>query len=260
MKWFFGGLGLLLILLVVAVLNIPASVVPLAIDEVEKRDLLPPNAPKFMLENTEGTLWDGRANNTRVEVDGALLELGTVSWQLDMVSLLKRNPTVDLQIQSEQIDVVGTVSAVESGEVTVRGLEGRLPIAVLEPWFPMLVTGEIAFVVDHLVFTQRQLLSLDGLLNLEYVDWIGADYNMPLGSYMATLTLADNNDLLVLIDDFAAQLGIDGTFRLSPNGVYTFDATLEAREGLAPEVAQSITWLGKIDRNGNVLIEQRGRL
>lgn len=259
-KWLLISLVVLVIVLIVAVFNIPSSVVPLAIVEVEKRGLLPPNAPKISLNDMEGTVWNGRANNTQVEVDGVTLDLGVLTWEIDKASLLERNPHIDIAAKSSEIAVMANVSALETGEVTVRGLEGRAPISVLEPWFPMLVTGDIAFVVDHLKFTTQQLLALDGILNLEYVDWVGADHNMPLGSYMAQLTLAENNDLLIFLNDFAAQLGLEGQFRMNRFGNYQFDAVLHPRPGLAPEVAQTITWLGKPTPEGSVVIKQRGRL
>lgn len=260
MKWFFAGFLTIIILLVVAVFNIPASVLPRLIAEFESRGLIAANAPKVMLTDMKGTIWDGHASKTVVTIDGVPVELGELNWQLDKLSLLHRNPRLDVTTHSEKITLLASLSAVESGEITIRGLEGRLPISVLEPWFPMLVTGDIAFVVDHVVFTQQQMLSLDGLLNLEYVDWVGADYNMPLGSYMAQLSLADNNDLLILINDFAATLGIKGTFRMNPRGSYQFDAVLQARKDLAPEVAKAIGWLGKRNADGNVVIQRRGRL
>ena len=260
MKWFFAILFTLLGLLLVGFFYIPATVVPRAIAEVESRGLLPPRSPRLTLEQVSGTLWDGRAEKTSVEIDGATIALGVLQWHLDKMSLWHRQPRLDLSTRSDKITLTGSVSARETGEILVENLEGHLPIAVLEPWFPQLVTGDIAFVVDHLLFTQQQLLSLDGLLNLEYVDWVGADNNMPLGSYIAKLGMAPNHDLLVDINDLAARLGIDGHFRLNNSGNYRFDATLFPREGLAPEVAQSITWLGKIDRQGNVVIRQNGRL
>ena len=260
MKWFFATLLALIVLLVVALVNIPATIVPYALNEAKVRGLLPPQAPRVTLADVDGTLWQGGANQTEIVLDGVPLNLGRLEWKIDVGALMERVARIDLSTRSEQINLIANVSAVESGVITVRGLEGHLPISVLEPWFPKLVTGDIGFVVDKLVFTQQQLMALDGLLNLEYVDWVGADHNMPLGSYMAQMGVNDNHDLVVNLHDFAARLGIDGKFVLNNLGQYQFNATLTPREGLAPEVAQSITWLGKADRSGNVTINKRGRM
>ena len=82
---------------------------------------------------------------------------------------------------------------------------------------------------------------------------------MPLGSYMAQLSLDDSNQISIQLNDFSATLGVDGYLTLNPRGSYHFDATLTPRSGLAPEIAQSIVWFGKKDRQGNVLINKRGQ-
>ena len=82
---------------------------------------------------------------------------------------------------------------------------------------------------------------------------------MPLGSYMAHI-YQQENQVRVQFDDFDATLGMDGLMSIEPDGNYTFDAILQPREGLAAEVRESITWFGKKQVNGSVLIKTRGHL
>ncbi len=259
MKWFFATLLGLLIVLVVVFFNIPASVLPKVLDEAEVRGLLDTRVAKLTLGETSGTLWNGSSDQTTLEVDQAVLNLGELSWELDWRSLIDQQPKLMLKAQSNDLNVHGNVMVNQQMEVTVHAVEGRLPIALLEPWFPMLVQGDIAFIIDHMVVDiVGQIQALDGVLNLEYVDWLGGDNVMPLGSYIAQMSLADNKDVYIDLYDLGATLGITGFFRFNPSG-YHFNALLEPRQGLAPEVAQSITWLGKKDAQGNVQINQRGR-
>ncbi len=259
MKAFFIVIVLILLAAVVAVANAPASLVPMTLKELEQRQLLAPNAPTLALAKLEGTVWQGQAKDAVLTINGEQVPLGVLSWQLEAMSLLDRKPVIHLTTNAPEHRLEATVIASESGDITVNNAEGRLPISLLEPWFPMLVKGNIAFVFDHIIMNPKQLLAIDGVLNLEYVDWLGGDYAMPLGSYMAQITL-QNNLVHVDINDFSASLGMVGLLTLNPaNGAYQFDATLQARPELAPEVTESIAWLGKRNRQGDIVLKNRGR-
>lgn len=259
MRWLLVALITLVVIAVVGVLNIPAATVPTILRELETRGALPPDVPKLVLGNTEGTVWQGQANNATLIVNGVSVNLGVFSWQLDKLSLFSGAPQLQLSANSEQIKVNANLIVENPDRVSVHQLEGRLPITTLEPWMPMLVTGEIAFFIDDLEFSARRLQSLNGLVNLEYIDWVGADYNMPLGSYMAELSLLDHSQVSMVINDLQALLGITGTLSIDLSGRYHFEAMLKPREGLAREVRQSIRWFGREDEAGNVLINNRGR-
>jgi hypothetical protein len=260
MKWFFATVTGLLILLVLIIANAPSSLIPSALAQMKSRGLMPLNMPIIILSNTDGTVWDGQATDVIVEIDGAQLQMGIVSWQLSPLSLLQQKPAIKVSSNAPEQNLQATITMNEEGYVSVDDLEGRLAISVLEPWIPMFLSGDIAFVIDHVRFKQRQLLALDGVLNLEYVDWIGGDYDMPLGSYMAQMSLQKSNNVVVSIDDFGASLGIDGLLSVNTeNRSYQFKATLEPREDLASEVAESLIWLGKRDENGDVFVDRRGR-
>ena len=262
MKKFFIALLVVFVLvpalLLVALWRVPASVVPMMLEEAEARQLLPPDAPRIKLDDTQGTVWQGQANKSQLTIDGIQLDLGKVSWQLDMASLLDRQLVLHLTADAEDHQLKGTVVAANPTQVSLYKVEGRMPISKLEPWMPMLVKGDIAFVVDHLEITQQRLTAIDGVLNLEYVDWIGGDRDMPLGSYMAQIYLQQER-VQVQLNDFAATLGLNGLLSIAPSGNYTFKATLKPRPGLAPEVAETIGWLGRRAASGEVSINKSGR-
>jgi hypothetical protein len=259
MKVFFTTLALLLMIVLLALYQAPAALVPLALQEVKARGLLQPGVPELSLGATRGTVWQGEADNAHLQLGTNRLPLGKLSWSLKPQSLWKKKPELQLAISAPDHQMQATVSANRLGEVTVHGFEGRFPIAKLEPWMPLLVKGDVAFVIDHLIFTQQQLLALDGAMSLEYVDWLGGEYDMPLGSYMAQLSLDNKNNIMIELHDFAATLGLNGFLSISPQGHYHFNVTLQPRDGLAPEVAQSVVWLGKKNLQGDILINQRGR-
>lgn len=260
MKGFLTGLLVVIVLLVVGFFYIPSSVVPRAIAEIEQRHLLPPNAPRLSLRELQGTIWSGRANRATVRINGVDLDLGTFKWTLDKMSVLHLAPRFTFSTHSKKIRLTGEVSVDRGAVVTVRKMEGHMPLSTLEPWMPLLVTGDLGFYIDRMTFVSQKLTAINGMVNLDYIDWVGADYNMPLGSYQAELALANAGRLSIVINDLSARLGIAGTMTIDPRGNYLFDAVLQPREGLAREVAQSIRWLGREDGNGNVVIHRRGHL
>ena len=258
MKWFFSLLLGLLVVISLVVLRAPASLVPKLLAEAETRQLLPPDAPRLKLMETSGTIWDGVAAKSELTIDKVTLDLGEFSWQLDMLALLDKRLVLQLAANAVDHQLAATIVAVNETDLNIHDVEGRLPISKLEPWLPMLVKGDIAFVIDHIELKQQRLTAIDGVLNLEYVDWLGGDKDMPLGSYMAQIYLQQNN-VQVQLNDFAASLGVNGLLSVAPSGSYTFKATLQPRSGLAPEVAETLGWLGKRSANGDVIINRRGR-
>lgn len=259
MRWLLIALLSIVIIVIVGILNVPAKAVPMVLQELEARGMMPADAPRLKLDNTEGTLWRGQANAATLIVDGVSVDLGVVNWHIDRLSLLSSAPQLQVSANSDHIKASARVIVENQEKVSVQQLEGRLPITTLEPWMPMLVTGEIGFFVDRLEMAGRHLLALNGLVNFEYIDWVGADYNMPLGSYMAEISLVDHRQVSMVINDLQALLGITGTLSVDLAGHYQFDAILKPRDGLAREVRQSIRWFGRVDENGDVEINSQGR-
>lgn len=259
MRWFLYGVVTLVVVLVIGWFNIPASVIPPVLQELKTRNMLPANAPILQLGETSGTIWSGEASGSTLQIDGVALDLEQLQWTLAMWPLFSGKAVLDVSTTSDELAAKARVQVDGEGHTIVEQLEGRLPVTTLEPWMPMLVTGDIAFFLQRIEFTPARLLALNGIMNFEYIDWVGADYNMPLGSYLAELSLMDDQVISVVISDLEALLGITGTLTINRGGRYHFDALLLPRRGLAPEVNQSIRWFGRVDGSGNVVINTRGQ-
>jgi len=259
LKWLLVALLLVLLLLAIGLRLLPASVVPLALDYASEHGLIADNSPQIQLQQLSGTLWHGRAERAQLTVDGGMIALGSLDWQLDAMALLQRSLSISLQTKAAGQQLQARIVADEFGTVIIESAEGHLQVAVLEPWIPLLVDGKFAFVIDHWVFQGDKLVDLSGVLNFEKLDWLGGDHAMALGSYLAHLSMR-GQQIVVDIDDFNAELGVDGSIVLDPNGRYHFAARLQVRDDLAPEVAESILWFGKQAANGDILINNRGSL
>ncbi len=259
LKWLLITPIVLLLVLVIALYNVPAKYIPDGLAYAIEQGLIDKQAKDVKLENLSGSVWDGVAQQATIKVDGAELELGRLSWQFDWASLFSQLPAIDIQTLANTHQSQARLMAQPSGDIIVSEAEGFFPLALLEPWLPQLISGKLSFVIDHWAFNQKELLALDAVLNLEYADWLGGDNNMAIGSYMAQLSMQEE-DVHIQINDFGAALGIDGLMTITPSQRYTFNAVLQARDGLAPEVATSVSWFGKKQSNGDIVINRRGRL
>ncbi|MGK0500132.1 MAG: hypothetical protein ACJAYG_001778 [Oceanicoccus sp.] len=261
MKWLLSLLALVILLLVIAVValaNAPASLVNTALVEADKRGLLQKGAPQLALSGLSGTVWEGQAEDAIVTINGSQIALGQLSWQLDAMTLLKKQLQLSLLAKTDDQQVQAQLHADQQGVIMLSAVEGYFPIKFLEPWLPLLVSGNVSFVIDQLKFQQQQLLAIDGVMNIEDVDWLGGDRTMLLGSYLAQIYF-EQQQIKIELNDFSANLGLDGMMTINPNGSYQFNAILQPRVSLAPEVAQSVAWLGRRQPNGDVLINTQGR-
>ena len=256
-KWLVTTVLLVAVIFIVAA-NLPASLLPRLIEHSRQQNILPQTFPPINFSALTGTLWQGQGD-VIVIIDDVAVDLDVVSWQLSALSLLSLQVHLTVLSQGDEHQLAGKVVAFPGGDVHITHAEGFFPMSELEPWVPMLVNGQIYFQFNKWQFTQQMLNQLEGVINLEYIDWVGGDYPLPLGNYVADVSV-NQHDIRITLSDSEALLGVDGLITVAPNGDYRFNATLYPRSGLAPEVSETIVFLGKRSADGSVIINQRGRL
>jgi hypothetical protein len=143
-------------------------------------------------------------------------------------------------------------------ELEAEAITGQFPISLLEPWAPLLVRGNVELAIDHLVVDQKNLLDASGKIYVQDLDWMMGAKALPMGSYMAELSVVEGS-LLVNVSDRQARLGVNGLLRASPAGAYEVEARLSATESLAPEIKQGLKFLGKKNEAGDILFNDKGR-
>jgi hypothetical protein len=258
-KWSFIVAIVTVVLISVFIINAPASLTPQLFAYSKQQGMIAEDSPQLEFFELSGTLWKGKAEKAVLLIGNNRLDLGQFSWKVDVVKILDRKIAILINSSAPGQVLQGEVSFFQSGEIEVKNAEGHFPVSLMEPWIPLLIQGKLAFVIDHWIFTPHELIALDGILNLEQADWLGGDKDMPLGSYMAQLSMEQEN-LHIRVNDFSATLGVNGLITVNSSSDYRFKAILQPREGLAPEVAESILWFGKRGLNGDILIDRRGRL
>lgn len=248
--WLRWLLLLLFFFLCFLVATAPASLLQLATDKF---------APNVRLQQVTGTVWDGAAGTAVVVVDGGAINLGKLSWHLKPLSLLSLQPQLHIETDAGSYGFSSGIRILLlERQLEASTLRGNFPLALLEPWVPLLVRGSIELDIERLVVDQDKLIDARGQVFARRLDWMAGAQPMPLGSYTARVAV-DEGDLLIDLADDQAQLGIQGQLIISPAGGYDLQAELSMMDSLAPEVRQAVGYLGRRSEQGNILLDSKGR-
>lgn len=210
------------------------------------------------LQQVEGTLWHGRADEV-VAADGQAL--GRLQWRLSRRALLGQ---VQLQLQFEgpRLAFSGGVRRLPDGQVEVSDASVRAELAAwthaaMPPWGQP--RGELQVTIGHALLQGGWPMQLQA-----QAQWPQAlmhttqDGDVALGALQAQASAQGGVIRAQLHDDGHGPLHADGELQLSPLG-WRLDATLRARQ-TDPALRHWLARLGPPAADGSVHIQRRGGL
>ncbi len=215
--------------------------------------------PQLIIPQTEGSLWQGEAFNTVVNIDGVNTAIGKVSWELNPLTLLLLSPSVSLTSANAAYDISAELSASVFSGLSVNDLQARLPLSMLEAWYPPVLGGEFFAQVETLDISASGVSDISGQLFLKNIEWLGTGMALPIGDYQGNLSML-GEDVSVEINDVDARLGLRGSIILTPAGQYKVQATLIPKPDLATEISQALKFVGESNNDGSVTFRQNGHL
>jgi len=215
--------------------------------------------PMVQFSSVQGSVWSGQLDGVNVDVADSVLSLGRVQWSLRPLSLFELAPVVDIEVLAPEHQFKASVRVNTGGELIVSDAGGHFPVRLLEPWFPLWVSGNLRFQINDFSYANHRITKLTAILAAFDVEWLLGNREMPLGSYMAEVNL-QYDDVVIEVYDQQAALGVEGGAVISAGGDYQIHIVLIPRDRLVPEITRSIKWLGKPDANGNIAIDTRGSL
>mgnify|MGYP003632588837 CR=1 FL=1 len=214
-------------------------------------------APNLLLGEAHGSFWQGEVAQAAVKINGGSLYLGKLQWSIQPLSLLLLSPRVSIKTETAGQTLMATAKAYPNGSVNLSDVRGEVPVSIIEPWVPVLISGQVFFDFDYIAIKENTIKKLQGAINLRDIIWRGGDVPMPLGNYQAELS-SNAEAITVNISDQNARLGLEGLVNAMFSGEYQMELTASAREGLNPAVIKSVAWLGKKRGEGVVVIGRRG--
>ena len=215
--------------------------------------------PQVQVSSLEGSLWQGSAVPVILQVNQAAVYLGRLDWQLDPWSLLRLQPRLQLQTRADTHQLETTLILDRTGLLTVRDTRFNFPIALLEPWVPLLVSGTIEAELRELTLSQQAVVAADGLVLFRDIFWLAGDNRRLVGDYQAQLQRVDDRTLGVDLADLGAALALTGNVRAGLDGRYQMQLTLLPTPALAPEIRQSLQLFYRPNARGESQLNQSGR-
>jgi general secretion pathway protein N len=228
------GIGAFLIL---ALVTLPASVVLSFV-----------HPANVTLSGVSGTIWKGRAQAVR---SGAT-HLGSVDWDLHMLSLFAGKLGADVKITRSDGFAQGSIAAGASGRLTLRKFSASLPVSALPPnivrggW-----TGTLNMQLTELAIENAWPVALNGTVVV--ADLVGpANRPAALGGYKVVFPEgASNSDTLAgTITDTGGPLAVNGTVQLKKNRSYLVSGMIATRPDAPSDMARTLEILGEPDAQG----------
>lgn len=213
--------------------------------------------PDTYFQNVSGTLWHGRAGRVRI----ADQTFERVSWDIRLLSALFGRLDVAVNFDGAGRSGEGIVSLGMSGDVRLKNVKARLPVADVDQYFgldPVTLSGVFDVDLRRASFEGNMLSSAEGV-----VLWQNARVVSPMAQELGGFILAlspDDNGVAGQIKDDGGNVQLDGVVHLSPAGDYTITGTIAARGDNRSPLARTISALGRPGPDGRIGLEYAGNL
>ena len=212
----------------------------------------------FALSGITGSVWSGRASIALIQGQ----QLKDVEWTLHPSSLLFGQVGLSWRFQLPESE--GGYAQAEAafgldGSVKLEQLEARLPaawVAVVAKAAVVRPSGNVSANLKQLTWNGQSLSSAEGR-----VAWHGAGVNIfkpvALGDLALSLETVDET-VKGIVSDGGGPLSLDGLLTLTPEGKYTFNGSLAARN--SPDLEAALRSMGRTGSDGRIKLKRAGSL
>ena len=232
------GLGLSALLLLVLIVTAPARLLSL---------LLP--AETLLLQGVSGSVWRGQSARCLVAVGHGYVHLGTVSWQLQPLSLLTLSPSLRLQSTWGKQTLSGQVKLRTADNVDLSDVEGRMPAALLRQLMPVMVDGEFSVQLPELRIRDGLPESGHGRVVWQGATWLAPAGARSLGDYALDFQQLPGQDLVGEVLTLSGPIEASGSISLQERR-YEVDLYLQSDRGLDSDLQQALSFLGQPEEGG----------
>jgi general secretion pathway protein N len=198
-----------------------------------------------------GSVWNGRAAMLRV----AALNLGQLSWDLEVLKLLTGRASANVELQQEGAFASGHVAASPSGRVTLTDFNASWPIAALAAaGLPAGWTGMANVALAEAVLDGGLPVAVTGTIDL--MNLVGpANRPASLGSYRATFpataaTGQTGEGIDADLKDLDGPIEVAATLHVGRDRSFVIDGQIATRPDAPAEVISALKYLGESDAEG----------
>lgn len=194
------------------------------------------------MTGVNGTLWQGRASMTSIEIDNTHYSLGELRWHLQPRSLLTLTPCANVVAQLDRQRIEGRVCASLDGSVRVSNASVDAPTSLVQAGIPTPIDGQLAATLSTLELKGEQLHALRGNLS-----WTNARVQTEgnwtsLGSYAAEFHYDGEGAIVAQVFDLEGPIDLDVTAIFALVGGVDLQGELVLEPGFSNQI-QAGEWL-----------------
>lgn len=203
-----------------------------------------------MLEQPQGTVWNGSAAGLQMQAAGKPQQLGRVDWRLRPLDLLSGRLGYRLQLAGAGIDAKATLRTGLQG-AELREVRAELPASLLGQFSADLALwqpgGRLAVEAERLVVGRS---GADGKATLRWRDAVSGRVNQPLGSYRADLEGTDQG-LAIRLSTEGGALVLQGAGRWSQKGGLDFTGLARPTPASRAQLDGLLSLIGPAQADGS---------
>jgi general secretion pathway protein N len=231
-----AALALLMLLLASAPARLVSAVVP---------------RQQLLLSGISGTVWRGSAARAVLPTALGNVHLGSLTWRLEPLSLLRLSPR--LRLRSEWGQQRLALRARRAGDaLRLSRVDATLDARLLQQVLPVDLRGRLAMQLDALEVTQAQVRRAEGRVVWERAAWASVSGLHALGTYAAQLSTPASGTVEAQLQTLAGPIDVTGTARLTAER-YAIDARLGSAAPLHPELSRALALVATPGENGYLL-------
>ena len=218
---------------------------------------LQPRLHGLRLQQVQGLLWDGRADQV-VTADGHVL--GQVQWHISRRALLGKLQ-LQLDFEGPQLTFSGGMQRLSDNEVAWSEAHLTAELAVLNRYMKSPLgqpRGELQLTIDHALLQGGWPLQLQAQAHWQHAVMHTRSGDVALGELQWQAQAQGGVIQVQVHDDGKGPLHADGQWQLSPLG-WRLDARLRPRQ-TDPALRRWLAGLGTPAANGSVHVQRSGGL
>ncbi|PCK08147.1 MAG: hypothetical protein COA42_10510 [Alteromonadaceae bacterium] len=212
-------------------------------------------APQLWLTGVSGTIWEGSAKGSQIDLGPSPLALGEFKWKLKPLSILMLSPCLHFETSVSGQMASGEVCHSLVGTITLNDINIDAPVDAVSHLLPIESRGQMSLQVIEATINGNEIDALDARLS-----WQNARVKpdgqpwLILGAYAATLTGGDQGGINAKVLDLQGAYGIDLDAKWSPkkplNDSVSIEGTVALKEGASDMVKQALDLIGEVLSDG----------
>lgn len=215
-------------------------------------------APNIIISGGSGTIWNGTANNLRINN----FDLGSVNWKvLPLKSLTSLSLVSDVTVDGQELTANGQASYAYDRTIRLNDMQFEAESSLVARFQPMAkLTGKFQGLINEAEVRPQVFPTVTGVLN-----WIQGGITFPMrlapGNYRADISSQDET-ITAKIESADAPLELKGTTSLNSQWQYQADLVAKAKPGVPPLLNNLLRSAagGNPSADGSVQIKRKGSI